>query len=193
MNFRKKYFVLLICCTALASCFETTKSSVDKEIIRTKMNSQYTTEKSAEPKLVKTDDGLQLSKDHQKNTIYADLDGDGLQESIAIVIDPKNNKSGLRIQYGDSSRPNTYFGLGKDVLEQGFDDVDWAGVFDVAPKNEVYFNNVNEQGDIIGEDEVKDSDKILLKNDAIFIHAQESCGGGIIYLENGKYKWIQQE
>ena len=120
MNFRKKYFVLLICCTALASCFETKKNSADEAIIKTKMKSQDTTEESAEPQLLKTDDGLQLSKDHQKNIIYADLDGDGLQETIAIVVDPKNNKSGLRIQYGDSSRPNTYFGLGKRCFRTGF-------------------------------------------------------------------------
>ena len=39
----------------------------------------------------------------------------------------------------------------------------------------------------------KEVDKIKLENDGICIHAEESCGGGIIYLNNGKYEWIQQE
>ena len=83
--------------------------------------------------------------------------------------------------------------MGKDIVGQGFDEIDWAGIFEKAPKNEVYYNNVNEDGEIIGEEEVKEEDKIKLPNDGIFIHAEESCGGGIIYLNNGKYNWIQQE
>lgn len=45
----------------------------------------------------------------------------------------------------------------------------------------------------MGDEEIKEEDKIKLPNDGIFIHADESCGGGIIYLNNGKYNWIQQE
>lgn len=46
---------------------------------------------------------------------------------------------------------------------------------------------------LISEDEVKEEDKIRLNNDRIFIHALEGCGGGVIYLKEGKYEWIQQE
>ena len=42
-------------------------------------------------------------------------------------------------------------------------------------------------------EDVKEENKIKLPNDAIFIHQAESCGGGIIYWENRKYHWIQQE
>lgn len=48
-------------------------------------------------------------------------------------------------------------------------------------------------GEIITEEEVQESDKIKLPNDGISIHADETCGGGIIYLNKGKFEWIQQE
>ena len=83
--------------------------------------------------------------------------------------------------------------MGKEIAGQGFDDIDWVGIFEVAPKNEIYYNNVNDDGEIIMEDEVKETDKIRLPNDGIFIHQSESCGGGVIYLKNGKFEWIQQE
>lgn len=137
-------------------------------------------------------DSIQISKKHKINTIKCDLDGDKLDEIIQIVRNLQNGKSGLRIIYGNQKKID-YLGLGNDILNQGFDEIDWPGIFEVAPKNEIYFNNVNEEGEIISEEEVKDEDKIKLKNDGIFIHAEESCGGGVIYLQNGKYNWIQQE
>lgn len=136
-----------------------------------------------------------LSQTHRKNKITCDLDGDGFDEIVEIVRNTKSKKSGLRITFGNKGKVDI-LGLGEDVLGQGFDEFDWVGVFEVAPKNKKYWNNVNEDGDIITEEEqekIKEEDKITLLNEGIYIHASESCGGGIIYLKNGKYQWIQQE
>lgn len=27
-----------------------------------------------------------------------------------------------------------FLGLGKDILNQGFDEIDWVGIFEIAPK-----------------------------------------------------------
>ena len=137
-------------------------------------------------------DTIEISKKHKINKITCDLDGDKLNEIVEIVRSTKNGKSGLRIVYGNGKRTD-YFGMGNDILKQGFNEIDWAGIFEKAPKNQTYWNNVNEEGDILSETEIKESDKIKLLNDGIFVHAEESCGGGIIYLKNGKYEWIQQE
>ncbi len=137
-------------------------------------------------------DTIKISTKHKINTIKCDLDGDNVDEIIQIVRNTKNGKSGLKIKYGNNKKID-FLGLGKEVLGQGFDEIDWVGIFEIAPKNELYYNNVNDEGEIISEDEVKEEDKIKLKNDGIFIHAAESCGGGVIYLKNGKYEWIQQE
>lgn len=141
----------------------------------------------------KKEDKIVLSQKHENNLIWCDLDGDKKEEKVEIVINQKNNKSGLRITFGKGDRID-YFGLGKDVLQQEFDDFDWVGIFEKAPKGKTYWNNVNEDGEIkIEKEEFTKSDKLVLQNDGIYVHAAESCGGGIIYLENNAYKWLQQE
>ena len=141
---------------------------------------------------VKNIDTIQISKKHKTNKILCDLDGDNLNEIVEIVRSTKNGKSGLRVIFGNGNRTD-YFGMGNNIVEQGFDEIDWAGIFEKAPKNEIYWNNVNEDGEILSEEQIKEVDKIKLANDGIYMHAEESCGGGIIYLKNGKYEWIQQE
>lgn len=143
-------------------------------------------------KEIEKTDTIVISKKHKTNKIVCDLDGDGKNETVEIVRSTKSDKSGLKITFGNGKRTD-YLGLGNTVLEQGFDEIDWAGIFEKAPKGEVYWNNVNDDGEIMGDEEIKEEDKIKLPNDGIFIHAEESCGGGIIYLKNGKYEWIQQE
>lgn len=137
-------------------------------------------------------DTIVVSTKHKINKITCDLDGDNLDETVEIVRSTKNGKSGLRITFGNGKKTD-YLGLGNTVLQQGFDEIDWAGIFEKAPKNELYWNNVNDDGEIMAYEEIKEEDKIKLLNDGIFIHAEESCGGGVIYLKNGKYEWIQQE
>ena len=140
----------------------------------------------------KDNDTIEISKKHKINKIICDLDGDKLSEIVEIVKSTKSGKSGLRIIFGNGKRTD-YFGMGNEILKQGFEEIDWAGIFEKAPKNETYWNNVNEEGEILSEEKIKESDKIKLINDGIFLHAEESCGGGIIYLKNGKYEWIQHE
>ena len=137
-----------------------------------------------------SNDTIQLSLTHKVNKITCDLDGDGLNEIVEIVRNTKNGKSGLRIIFEGKKRID-YFGMGKNILGQRINDLDWVGIFKIAAKNNLYWSNSD--GEILSEDEIKESDKIKLVNDGIFIHAFESCGGGIIYLDNGVYKWIQQE
>jgi hypothetical protein len=137
-------------------------------------------------------DTIVISTKHKVNKIVCDLDGDNINETVEIVRSTKSGKSGLRITFGNGNKTD-YLGLGNNVLNQGFDEIDWAGIFEKAPKNELYWNNVNDDGEIMADEEIKEEDKIKLLNDGIFIHAEESCGGGVIYLKDGKYEWIQQE
>jgi hypothetical protein len=127
----------------------------------------------------------------KNNKLVLDLDGDKSIDTITLVINKRNNQSGLKISFG--SKKIVYFGMGKNVLNQGFTNFDWIGVFEKVQKGQTYWNNVGQNGDILIESEIKAEDKITLKNDAIFIHAIESCGGGIIYFDAEEFKWIQQE
>jgi hypothetical protein len=137
-------------------------------------------------------DTIIISQKHKPNSISCDLDGDNLSDTVTIVQNTSNEKYGLKIIFGN--KKVEYLGMGKDILGQGFDDIDWVGIFEKAPKGKIYWNNVNDDGEIITEEEdIKEVDKIKLTNDGIYIHQAESCGGGVIYLKNGKFEWIQQE
>ncbi|KAF2516582.1 hypothetical protein [Flavobacterium foetidum] len=184
-----KIRILLLLALFAFSCKKETNTETENLQITPKDAVKITSEK--EPEIKKTDT-IVLSTKHKTNKILCDLDGDNLDETVEIFRSTKNQKSGLKITYGNGKKID-YLGFGNDILQQGFDEIDWVGIFEKAPKNEVYYNNVNEEGEIIGEDQVKEEDKIKLQQDGIFIHADESCGGGVIYLKNGKYEWIQQE
>lgn len=166
-----------------------TFTSCNDKQSETKKNEIETTDKMTISQSI--DDTIIISKKHKPNFIFCDLDRDNLSDTVKIILNKKNEKYGLKIIFGN--KKVEYLGLGKEVLGQGFDDLNWVGIFEKAPKGEVYFNNVNDEGEIISEDEVKERDKIKLLSDGIFIHAYESCGGGVIYLNNGKFEWIQQE
>ncbi|WDT68227.1 hypothetical protein [Cloacibacterium sp. TD35] len=65
---------------------------------------------------------------------------------------------------------------------------------DWSKKGEVFWNNVNDEGEIITEDSIIDKlPKVTLPNNAVFIHQLESSGGGVIYFNKNKFNWIQQE
>lgn len=136
-------------------------------------------------------DTIVLSQIHELNPVFCDMDGDKRTDTVQIVQNANNQKYGLKFIFGNGRIE--YLGMGQAVLGQGFDDFNWIGVFNSVPKGGVYYNNVNADGDIITEDEVKAEDKIKLPNDGVFVHQLESCGGGIIYLRKGKFEWIQQE
>ncbi len=181
MRFLYFTFILFL----FAHCSESTQNSI------TTITDTIPIVKQTPSKIVVTKDTIALSTKHNPNFIIADLDGDNQPDSVKLVQHIANKKFGLLIKFGNHA--TTTFGLGQDVLQQGFDDLDWVGIFEKANKGDVYYNNVNDEGEIISEEEVPEKDKIKLPHDAIFIHAAESCGGDVIYYNAGKFNWIQQE
>jgi len=180
-----KFKILIITAILFVSCKKEEKLKTEAQAVKTD-----SIKKTIENKT--NTDTIVISTKHKVNKITCDLDGDNLDETVEIVRSTKNGKSGLRITFGNGKKTD-YLGLGNDILNQGFDEIDWTGILKKAPKNEFYWNNVNDDGEIMADEEIKEEDKIKLLNDGIYIHAEESCGGGIIYLKNGQYEWIQQE
>jgi len=184
-----KFKILLLSAFIFISCKKEPKTEIEK----TPTILKDTVHIPEESKVTSSDsDTIIISAKHKTNKITLDLDGDGKNETVEIVRSTKNDKSGLKIIFGNGNRID-YFGMGNNVLNQGFDEIDWVGIFEKISKGEIVWNNISEDGEIMGEEEIKEQDKIKLPNDGIFIHADESCGGGIIYLHNGKYEWIQKE
>jgi hypothetical protein len=124
--------------------------------------------------------------------IFCDLDGDGKNDTIGLRLDAHISKYGLVIQYA-AGRCDT-LGMGKAFLDRGFNDFNWAGIMEVAPKGEFYWNYANYDDPDISRDQIQDEDKITLTRAGVFLHADESCGGGVIYLnDDHTYAWMQQE
>ena len=179
-----KFRILIFIAVLFVSCKKEEKEQAAIKTVKTDIKKPVES--------VNNTDTIVISTKHKVNKITCDLDGDNLDETVEIVRSTNSGKSGLRITFGNGKKTD-YLGLGNNVLQQGFDEIDWAGIFEKAPKNEVYWNNVSDDGEIMGDEEIKEEDKIKLLNDGIFIHAEESCGGGVIYMKDGKYEWIQQE
>src|SRR5215217_5884814 len=170
MTTMKKRCLLIAAITGLLSC----KDSKDTTDRIPAADTRHTVKEDAvSVPEVATADTIVLSRKHHPNTIICDLDGDDVTDSVHIVQHLNNGKYGLKIIFGN--KRTEYMGMGVDVLGQGFDDINWAGVFEKAPKGEVYWNNVNDEGEIISEEQVKAADKITLINDGIFIHEAEAC------------------
>ena len=80
---------------------------------------------------------------------------------------------------------------GKD-FGTDFPDFNWVGQFDVVGKGTKIWDNVID-GEIVVEEQVPNSKKIILQTDGIFLHVDEASGGGIIYYKTEKYAWVQQD
>lgn len=170
----KFFFYTAAAIVCLASCNNKTQ---DKTLAK----ADITTEK----------DTLILSKKFNDNIVVGDFDGDTQKDSAFLMLNPQNNLHAIKIKY-HSGNTDILGGGNSIVGNKKFTDAG-LGIFKIAPKDHIYFNNVGVDGDILREEDVKDEDKIKLPNDGIFLHYKESCGGGIIYNENGTYKWIIQE
>ncbi len=135
----------------------------------------------------------EIAYSHDPYKITGMFNNDDFLDTAFIVKDIDNNKEGLIIRYGLSNPYDlTILGAGKKVLGQRFDEFNWVGDFKTIPKGSKKASNVDDDGEIITE-EIPNSLKIELPNDGIYIHASESCGGGIIYFDDESYQWIQQE
>jgi len=141
-------------------------------------------------KLIHLGDYFKLSTKHKPNIVYCDMDGDKRKDTVKMVQNTANEKYGLAIEFGNGK--SKYLGMGEQVLGQEFDDLEWVGQFEKVSKGEVVWNNVI-GGEIVTEDQIPEENKVKLPFDGILIHQLESCGGGIIYMKNGKFEWIQQE
>jgi hypothetical protein len=187
MNIFKDYLNPLILCGITLLVSACSNEPIPKKTISENISIQ--SQKEAElPK----NDTIIKSKKHHFKTLVCDLDGDKLMDSVLIVQNTINMKYGLKVRYGN--KQIYYFGMGKEVLNQGFDDLNWIGYFEKVNKGDTIWSNVSEEGEFFTDDsQIKEEDKVVLQNDGIYIHQKEACGGGIIYREGKQYKWVQQE
>jgi len=131
-----------------------------------------------------------VSKEHKPFMLTGYFNLDKLLDTAILIRHKLTGKDALFIKHGGTDK---YFLLknGKD-LGSDFEDFNWVGQFEKVKKGTKIFNNVID-GEIVGEKNVPEKKKFILKTEGILLHEEEGGGGGIIYFKNGKYVWLQQD
>jgi hypothetical protein len=142
------------------------------------------------PAKIQQDSLYRISTTHTPYSVTGHFNEDNVVDTALLVRHTTTAKDALLIKFGGSNN-TMLLRNGKDVGVD-FPDFNWVGLFEVIPKGTKIWNNVMD-GEIAGEDQVPEDQKILLQTDAIFVHVEEGGGGGIIYLEKGVYVWVQQD
>lgn len=132
-----------------------------------------------------------VNQSHTPFSVRGYFDQDSIIDSAYIVRDTIALKDDLFVKL--SAEKRNYLLLSDNVLDNKIEDFNWVGIFRIVKKGEKIGDNVSENGDILSDEEIPKDKLIRLKSDAIFVHADESCGGGAVYFQNGKFHWIQQE
>lgn len=109
-----KFKILLLSALIFISCKKEQKTEIETTPVTVKDTAQISEQKEITKK---ESDTIVISAKHKTNKIVCDLDGDGKNEIVEIVRSTKNDKSGLRIVFGNGNRTD-YFGMGNTVLNQ---------------------------------------------------------------------------
>ena len=136
---------------------------------------------------------MQIEPKFRDQKLLLDLDGDGNLDLVRVVKNSLNHKTGLEIIFGNQKRME-YLIAGKKLAGLDIDDLSVFQTYDIAPKHEKYVDlnvSIGENGDIPAMEDVPESELVYLENDGIDIGMLESCGGGIIYMKNNQFHWIQ--
>ena len=113
---------------------------------------------------------------------------DNSEGFAAIKATTKEGKT--HIIFINKGKTDTFKILGiNDALKNT--DYSWAGIFKKVNNGEVLWSNYED--DFIEFEDVPENKKVRLNYDALFVHAEESCGGGFIFWEDGQFNWLQQE
>lgn len=136
---------------------------------------------------------IQIDPKFRAQKLLLDLDGDGTLDLVRVVKNTLNHKTGLEIIFGNHQRVE-YLIAGKTLAGLSEDDLSIFQTYTIAPKHEKYVDlnvSMGENGDIPAMEDVPENQLVYLENDGIDIGMLESCGGGIIYMKNNQFHWIQ--
>ena len=136
---------------------------------------------------------FQIDPKFRSQKLLLDLDGDGKLDLARVVKNTLNKKIGLEIIFGNGQPPRYLF-AGKKLDGLDEDDLSVFDSYSIAEKNEKYVDlnvSMGENGDIPDPAKVPEDELVYLNNDGISIGIMESCGGGIVYMKDDQFHWIQ--
>lgn len=141
--------------------------------------------------------GFHIDSSKTPFVIKGDFLGDQVSDyAILLKKDGEAVKLGVWDKGGQQHQIPQSFQRDKEALNN---DLGFVGVFRKVQRGEVLWANyVDGLEDTESEgfrtfDEVPKNERVILKYDALYVHAAESCGGGFIYWNKEKFIWLQQE
>ncbi|OTG78014.1 hypothetical protein B9T33_14585 [Acinetobacter sp. ANC 5054] len=133
--------------------------------------------------------GYQVDTTHLKKPMMIDFNGDGKLDAFRVLKNP--NKVGMKYLFefriADSDKVYWY--------EDDYgDDLDAFGVFELAPKTEIYADEehrFDKNGSIRVNEEIDPKYYLKFKGDGISVNVlEETCATSVFFLENEKIRRI---
>jgi len=129
--------------------------------------------------------------------ITGDFFGDGIFDYAIKVIDSLGiirilviDKGGEYTQIIKTKRFDSEITV-KEHQWQIIDEFGELPIFKRVNPKQVLWSNYDT--DFRSLEDVPNDERVILNYDSIYVHASESCGGGFIFWNNGKFNWLQQE
>jgi hypothetical protein len=139
--------------------------------------------------------GFHIDSSKTPFVIKGDFLGDQVSDyAILLKKEGEAVKLGILDKGGQQHQIPQSFQREKEALSN---DLGFVGVFRKAPRGEAlwanYVDGLEESEGFRTFEEVPKNERFILKYDALYVHAAESCGGGYIYWNKEKFIWLQQE
>lgn len=122
--------------------------------------------------------------------IYGDFNADQKDDFASTVTNLKNGFRGVLIVHSKDKQEYFVFGAGNEI--DGMKNLDWIDIFKTVPKGEIIAPTLVDSvtGDILGPDK---ANEFRLLGNGIFMHVDETEGGGILFWTGDKYDWYHLE
>jgi hypothetical protein len=181
-------FIFIVC---VLSCNSGAKDSANKHADSTVLQSSNSQEMISDIQHdTDIDSAYTIIKNRDQFLITGLFNPDNIIDTAQILTEKKTGRHVIFIQHGGSAE--TFLMKNGADIGADFSDFNWVAEFRIISRGTIIFNNVVD-GEIVDDDQVPADKKITLKTDGILMHADEGGGGGIIYFDNGKYHWVQQD
>lgn len=131
---------------------------------------------------------LTLNTEMRPFCLKGDFFGDKKSDIVVLLKNAKGETKIGFINYGQKTKIHI-LGNANDPFD--ITDYGWVGVFEKVDRNEPLWSNYED--DYVYFKDLPENKKVKINYNALYIHADESCGGGFVYWKNGKFNWLQQE
>ena len=129
-----------------------------------------------------------LSTSFKTFALKGDFFGDGISDDLYRMTDVNGNIRLIIVNHQQNG--SKIYGLGGEKDPFNISSYDFGILYKVDKQTLLWSNYTDDFREM---KDVPKNEIVKLNYDAIYVHFEESCGGGYIFWKNGKWNWLQQE